>query len=183
MPIKRTSFLRLTDLEIVAAFNAEIRGICNFYSMAVNYAHLNYFSYLMEYSCLKTLAAKHKTTISKIVQANRDGQGKWGIVYKTAKETKRLYIAKHHGCKTTSWCDDELPLKPLHLVYSKSSLERRLKAEKCEMCGKSGVKLEFHHVNKVKNLKGKVLWEQMMIAKRRKTLAVCENCHNTIHFS
>jgi len=58
-----------------------------------------------------------------------------------------------------------------------------LKAEKCEMCGMTGEKLEFHHVNKVKNLKGRVLWEQMMLAKRRKTLAVCESYHNTIHFN
>ena len=39
----------------------------------------------------------------------------------------------------------------------------------------------IHHVNKVKNLKGKQLWELAMIAKKRKTLAVCKDCHHKIH--
>ena len=43
------------------------------------------------------------------------------------------------------------------------------------------VPLEIHHVNKVKNLKGKQLWELAMIAKKRKTLAVCKDCHHKIH--
>ena len=34
---------------------------------------------------------------------------------------------------------------------------------------------------KEKDLKGKQLWEIVMIAKRRKTLAVCKDCHNKIH--
>jgi len=33
----------------------------------------------------------------------------------------------------------------------------------------------------VKNLKGKQLWELAMIAKKRKTLAVCKDCHRKIH--
>ena len=40
---------------------------------------------------------------------------------------------------------------------------------------------EIHHVNKLKNLKGKLPWEVAMIAKRRKTLVVCHNCHVMIH--
>ena len=53
--------------------------------------------------------------------------------------------------------------------------------EGCELCGRTDVKLEIHHVNKVKNLKGKEAWEQVMIAKQRKTLAVCHDCHQKIH--
>ena len=40
---------------------------------------------------------------------------------------------------------------------------------------------EIHHVNKVKNLKGKEPWERVMISKRRKTLVVCHDCHQKIH--
>ena len=32
-----------------------------------------------------------------------------------------------------------------------------------------------------KNLKGKEPWEIAMLAKRRKTLVVCEHCHHLIH--
>ena len=40
---------------------------------------------------------------------------------------------------------------------------------------------EIHHINKLKNLKGKEQWEIAMLAKRRKTLVVCERCHHLIH--
>ena len=66
-PVHRNSLLRLTDLEIVTVYNDELRGICNYYGIASNFCKLKYLSYLMEYSCLKTLAAKHKSKISKVV--------------------------------------------------------------------------------------------------------------------
>ena len=48
MPVRRKSLLRLTDLEIVSAYNAELRGICNYYGIASNFYKLCYFSYLMD---------------------------------------------------------------------------------------------------------------------------------------
>jgi len=70
-------------------------------------------------------------------------------------------------------------------VYSKvtkTTFEDRLKAKVCELCGKTDCeKYEIHHANKVKNLKSKELWEQVMIAKRRKTMVVCHDCHQKIH--
>ena len=63
----------------------------------------------------------------------------------------------------------------------KTTIDDRLKAKVCELCGKTDGRLEVHHVNKVKNLKGKEPWEKVMIAKRRKTLVVCYDCHQKIH--
>ena len=38
VPIWRKSLTRLSPLEIVDTYNAELRGICNYYCMASNYA-------------------------------------------------------------------------------------------------------------------------------------------------
>ena len=66
--------------------------------------------------------------------------------------------------------------------YSRTTLEERLKAHVCELCGATDSEsYGIHHVNKVKNLKGKYKWEIAMIAKRRKTLVVCKKCHYAIH--
>jgi len=66
--------------------------------------------------------------------------------------------------------------------YAKNTLENRLKAKICELCGTTGSNYyELHHVHKVKDLKGKELWEKAMIAKQRKTLVVCKECHYAIH--
>lgn len=67
-PNARKFLYGCTNLEIVSAYNAELRGICNYYALASNYTRLCYFAYLMEYSCLKTLAGKHKTTSRQIIK-------------------------------------------------------------------------------------------------------------------
>lgn len=62
-----------------------------------------------------------------------------------------------------------------------NSLEARLKAKRCELCGKTEGKFEIHHVRRLKDLKGKEQWEKAMIARRRKTLILCEECHIKVH--
>lgn len=67
-------------------------------------------------------------------------------------------------------------------LKSSNSLEERLKTKVCELCGSTDSEgYELHHVNKLKNLKGKTAWERAMIVRRRKTLAVCIKCHDEIH--
>lgn len=183
VPVWRKSLTRLSSLEIVDTYNAELRGICNYYCMASNYASLNYFSYLMEYSCLKTLSAKAKRSLRKTLAAYKDGHGKWGIPYETKAGNKRMYFADWQKCKKeSSACNDTINGVFMMHNHNRNSLEARLKARICELCGTTqGELFELHHVRKVKDLKGKELWEQCMIAKRRKTLVVCKLCHNAIH--
>ena len=178
----RNSLLRLTDLEIISIYNAELRGICNYYGIASNFVCLNYFAYLMEYSCLKTLAAKHDSKISKIKAMFKDGNGNWGIPYETKNGPKRRYFAKYSECKGKSNPTDIITNELNIYRGSFTTLESRLKAKICELCGTTeSSHYEIHHVNKVKNLKGKKQWEKLMIAKRRKTMVVCRNCHYKIH--
>ena len=84
-PCHSNKMIYLTDLEIVDIYNAQIRGIGNYYSLAANFAKLNYFTYLMKYSCLKTLARKHRNSIAKIKKMYKFGHS-WGIPYMTKKE-------------------------------------------------------------------------------------------------
>jgi len=182
IPTTRKSLLRCTDLEIVSAYNAELRGICNYYSLASNFSSLNYFSYLMEYSCLHTLAAKHKCRIGKIKSKYRAGKGNWGIPYETKKGHKCCLFADYSKCRNDKTANDKIPNTTVHHAYARNKFESRLKAKICELCGNTeATHYEIHHVHKVKDLKGKELWEQMMIAKRRKTMVLCQECHANIH--
>ncbi|MGN0802556.1 MAG: reverse transcriptase domain-containing protein [Candidatus Faecivicinus sp.] len=182
IPISRTRMLHCTELEIVQSYNAELRGICNYYALASNFNKLNYFAYLMEYSCLCTLAAKHKSSIRKILKKYNDGQGRWGIPYKTKVCEKRAYFAEYAKCRETKEVKDVMTNVAFKNRYSRTTFDKRLAAGKCELCGTADAKhYEIHHVRKVVDLKGKELWEQVMIAKRRKTMVVCEQCHCRIH--
>lgn len=181
-PERRKSLLRCTELEIVSAYNAELRGLCNYYSMASNFNKMCYFAYLMECSCLKTLAGKHKCKTGKIRSMYKDGHGEWGIPYMTKQGRKRCYFADYRKCKESINPSDKISKTATRFAYTTTTFERRLSAKVCELCGTTDAEhYEIHHVHKVKDLKGKEPWEQMMIAKRRKTMVVCENCHKMIH--
>ena len=76
-------------------------------------------------------------------------------------------------------CYDRLPVQ---YFYHGTSLIDRLKANRCELCGKENVKLDMHHVRKLKDLQGKEDWERHMIARKRKTIALCRSCHKKVHY-
>lgn len=180
-PVHRKYLIGLTDLEIVSVYNAELRGICNYYGMASNFCKLHYFAYLMEYSCLKTLASKHKTSLSKIIDKFNDDTGKWGVPYETKLGIKRRYFANYADCKGKGSATDYISNAAIVYGYAVNTLENRLKAKVCELCGTTeSDHYEVHHINKLKNLKGKERWEIAMIAKHRKTLVVCRDCHRSI---
>lgn len=180
-PIHRPQLLNRTDLEIVTIYNAELRGICNYYGLASNFNKLIYFNYLMEYSCLKTLAGKHRSKVSKIRAMYKDGTGKWAIPYETKTGIKKMYFVNYADCKGKKFTDI-IPQTAKNHSHDVTTLESRLKAKICEVCGcTDSNRYEIHHINKVKNLKGKSEWEKVMIAKRRKTIVVCHKCHMAIH--
>ena len=74
---------------------------------------------------------------------------------------------------------DNIPNTVKH--SAKTSLVKRLSAGQCELCGKTDCEIEIHHVRKLKDLKGKSYWERFMIARNRKTLALCTDCHRKLH--
>jgi len=185
IPWQRLAMCGLSDLEVIDTFNSQTRGICNYYSLASNFGKLNYFTYLMEYSCLKTLAHIHKCRISNIKKKFQFGKS-WGVPYETKTGRKRMMIIKYSSLsKKIAYISDVDKIQN-HAHYSNvNSLEKRLRANKCELCGRddNNALYEVHHINKLKNLKGKKQWEKTMIARKRKTLVVCKECHNKIHHS
>ena len=181
-PVHRGALVTMTDLEILMVYNAELRGICNYYCLASNFLKLGYFAYLMEYSCLMTLASKHKSSTAKVRNQYKDGQGKWCIPYETRTGMKRMYFAKYQDSKTTKSAKDEIPHAVPQTIRTRSSFESRLMAKRCEFCGSTdSASYEVHHVHRLKDLKGKTMLEQVMLARKRKTIVLCEQCHHNLH--
>lgn len=181
-PLSRLYMLNLDELEIISQFNSEIRGFYNYYSIANNASFVQSFSYIMEYSMYKTYAHKNKTSINKektkkcingvftIAFQNKGGKTMYRRFYKEGFKRKKI------ACSADV---DKIP-KTVTTTGGRNSLIARLKTEKCEKCGATE-KLEMHHVRTLKGLSGKKAWEKVMIARRRKTLAVCTTCHDKIH--
>ena len=180
-PCSRDYLITQENAEIVLRYNMEIRGLYNYYSLALNCGILNNFRFVMQYSMFKTLANKHKCSKKKIIMQMRMGKD-FGVKVQTAggKEHTILFYNDGFKRKKVSYVDcDSLPNGAVY--YSRTKLTDRLAAKKCELCGIEGVPLQMHHVRKLKDLRGKDHWEVIMIARQRKTLAVCEECHRKIH--
>lgn len=182
--LHRPRLVGLSDLEIIETYNAELRGIYNYYALAENVNRKMWqLRYVMEYSCLKTLANKYKSTVSKMKVKFKQGKY-WGVKYETKQGERIAYFYKDGFEKKKEIFQSEMDQLPnLYVYQGRNDLEKRLSAKQCELCGDNhpDTKFEIHHVNKIKNLKGKEYWEWTMLAKQRKTLVVCIKCHKEIH--
>ncbi|WP_305039805.1 group II intron reverse transcriptase/maturase, partial [Frankia sp. CiP3] len=58
-----------TDFSIVAQFQAEFRGVAEYYRLAFNRHRLGYVKYVMERSLTKTLARKYRITVPQVYRS------------------------------------------------------------------------------------------------------------------
>ena len=173
--IHRNDLINKPDEEVVKTYNSEIRGILNFYGLSDNYYNLSYFVYLMEMSCLKTLAAKHKSSTKKIRRMYQDGHS-WSVPY--GDKSKRVGIISFKDFTPKLYSDE---IREYRFHSHKSMLWKRIQRGVCELCHtKSERKPVVHAVRRLKDL-GEQPWELKMKEMRRKTLVVCPACHNFIH--
>ena len=170
------------DLEILEQYNSEIRGFRNYYRIANNAAQATSFGYIMQYSMFKTFATKYRSSMSKMMAKFRIGKD-FGVQYTDKRGKVKTRLFYNEGFKRMPAIKKaDIDNAPQTAKYSaKTSLMERLSAGQCELCGKTGVEIEMHHVRKLKDLKGKSYWEGFMIARNRKTLALCKDCHRKLH--
>lgn len=170
------------DLEILDQYNSEIRGFRNYYRIANNASFASSFGYIMQYSMFKTFATKYRTTMRRMIEKLRTGKN-FGVRFtdKKGKTKTRLFYNEGFARKPLQK-NAVVDVIPKTVMYSsKTSLMARLSAGQCELCGKTDCEIEIHHVRKLKDLKGKCYWERFMIARNRKTLALCLDCHEKLH--
>ena len=181
-PRSRPSLVCLKDLDILDKYNKEIRGLVYYFSLAINCGVLSNFGYIMQYSMYKTFAQKYRTKIPEILKKYKRN-GYFSVRYQLKNGTvKDLTFYRDGYAKkppTKFGNIDNMPNHTYHTTITR--LINRLKSNKCEMCGLIG-KLSMHHVRKLKDLKGETSLEKRMIARKRKTIALCDNClKSTFH--
>jgi hypothetical protein len=125
-----------------------------------------------------TLANKHKTTKAKIYQRYTDGNDK-RLTVVNGKYKKDWFKLKDIN-RSTKNNEDVIHN---HLMHAgRTEIIERLNAEKCQYCGRTDGYFEVHHVRKLADIKeGKELWQKVMIAKNRKKIVLCIECHDLLH--
>lgn len=180
--LHRGKLVNKSDIEILATYNAEVRGLYNYYSIANDAFKIGRFGNVMKYSMYKTFACKYKTNVHEIKRRYCVGD-----LFTVAHDTKAgrkttTFYRDGYKRKETATKFDNVSELPDYSKYTKTNtLKQRVERHTCELCGKDCRNLEIHQVKKLKDLKGNADWVLLMRKRRRKTLVVCPDCHKTIH--
>ncbi|HEY4386308.1 MAG TPA: reverse transcriptase domain-containing protein [Ktedonobacteraceae bacterium] len=189
--IHRTELLQDSDFSIITMYQAEYRGLVEYYRLAYNLSPaLNKLKARMEESLVKTLAAKYKVSKAQIYKRYRttivkDEKRYKGLKVLIERSDKQPLVAQWGGIPLT-W-DIQASIKDQTPRWNdrRTELEKRLLADTCEYCG-STENVQVHHIRALKDLqrhtgREKPEWVKMMAARRRKTLILCRTCHMDVH--
>ena len=194
-PIHRVELLNRSVAEIITQYQTEFRGLAEYYKYAEDIHVLGSLKYVMEQSLMKTLAHKLKISVSAAYRKYRTINMIDGRPYNVIQET----IETEKGTKIFTWGGIPLRRRQGEITQpiddqirtfkwsDRSDLVTRLQKGKCEICGRD-TNIQVHHIRKLKDLKNrwkgrkeKPEWVKRMVALQRKTLVVCEQCHQDIH--
>lgn len=180
--VHRRYLIDSSPLEIVLAYNAEMRGLANYYRLAYCAKHsLRKLWFLWETSLLKTLAFKLRLSVSQVARRLRTREG---LAVRFTVDGKERSVAvfnlKHIdrlpnlGPNVDRWATP-------HFTKGRSDVMDRLKAKQCEYCGSIGSPCEVHHSRRLADMKGTPLWQQVAAARQRKRVVLCTPCHKALH--
>jgi group II intron reverse transcriptase/maturase len=179
------------DYDIVAAYGAKYRGISQYYLLAGDVHRLSRLRWVMETSLLKTLAAKHDSTVSKTAARYKatietpDGPRTCSEAVRIREGNQKPLVARFGGIPLKRRKNAVIiDLAPGRDPYPRKELITRLLRNRCELCQHSG-QVQVHHVARLADLAypghGQPAWARFMAAKRRKSLVICPPCHDQIH--
>jgi len=189
-PWHRTRLQNLDDYDIVRTYGAEYRGVVSYYLLAQDVWRLSTLNWNAATSMLKTLAAKHGSTVTKMASryhATADtGDGPRSCFEARRKrEGKKDLVARFGGITLRQ--DRRAVIRdpaPGPAPYPRKELISRLLKRECELC-ETGATVTVHQVTGLEALgepgRGQPAWATLMAKMRRKTLIVCAACHDWIH--
>ena len=189
-PWHRPRLQNLDDYDIVRIYGAEYRGVVNYYLLSQDVWKLGTLRWNAVTSMLKTLAAKHHSTVTKMAARHK-------AKIETSHGLRTCFeVIKHRrGKKDLVARFGGIPLKqdrraairdpaPVWVPSPRKELLRRLLIRECELC-ETGATVAVHQVPSLKELgkpgTGQPAWAALMAKMRRKTLIVCAACHDLIH--
>jgi group II intron reverse transcriptase/maturase len=188
-PACRNPMVNEADYNIVARYGAEYRGIVQYYLLASDVFRLHRLRWVMETSMLKTLARKHRSSVTKMAARH-----KAKVVTPYGLRTRFEASVERMGRKPLVAWFGGIPLKRRknavitdrqHTgpVYPNRQLVTRLLKGRCELCKRTD-NISVHHVRTLAELnrpgRPQPHWAQFMAKIRRKALVVCGDCHDLI---
>jgi len=189
-PWHRPGLMNLDDPGIISAYGAEYRGLVQYYLLAGNVSRLHRLRWAAETSMLKTLGAKHRSTVTKMARKYKatvitPHGPRTCFEARTERPGRKPLVARFGGIplkrQKRAVLDDRLPAP---VPARRKELVTRLLRGRCEWCQQRGP-VQAHQVRKLADLgtpgPAQPGWASLMARMRRKALIVCAACHQRIH--
>jgi hypothetical protein len=189
--LHRAERLNDHDYSIIRAYQGVLRGLYNYYCLALNVGQrMTEVKWILEVSLTKTLAHKHKCSVNRIYQKHKaftddrrpvlrvvvERHGKKPLV---AEFGGVPFVRKPEGMRGFDFAFNAAWFYPGH---ERSEVVNHLLADKCVVCGAEG-SVQMHHIRKLADLNTSSgeQWEKIMAARKRKFIPVCTTCHKRVH--
>src|SRR5205814_1173425 len=149
-PVHLRERLHNSVFSIVEQYQAEFRGLAQYYQLAYNVCSLDRLKWVMETSLTKTLAHKLRVHVSAVYDRYRAtietpyGPYK-GLKVIVARAGKPPLVTHWGGVPLRRRKDAVLDDQPPTVWNRRTELLERLLADECELCG-SREHVEVHHV-------------------------------------
>lgn len=189
-PERRATLINLDDHTIVQIYGAEYRGIVQYYLLATDVFRLDRLCWVAGTSMLKTLAAKHDSSVTKMAAHYRAKTStphgvRACFEARVERDGKQPLVARFGGIPLIRQKGAVLTDRaPAQITYPRKELVRRLCKDRCELCQRTDT-VQVHQVRKLADLNQSgpttPAWIKRMTGMRRKTLVVCQPCHDLIH--
>jgi hypothetical protein len=140
-PVQRPERRHNDDFSLVAQYQAEYRGVVQYYQLAYNVHCFARLKWVMERSLTTTLAGKHRTKVSKIykryatILQRPQGSYKGLRVVVERGEGRRPLVAEWGGIPLRPRKDATLEDQPMRVWNVGTELLERLAVDTCELCG------------------------------------------------
>jgi group II intron reverse transcriptase/maturase len=189
-PGHRNDLVNFDDYEIVNVYGSRFRGIVQYYLLAHDVCRLTRLQWVMHTSMLKTLAAKHHSTVTKMAAKHKatitTPKGiRTCYEARVSRDSGKPLVARFGGIPLARQKDAVIVDRaPAQIIYPRRELIKRLLKGRCELCH-SADPVQVHQIRKLADLDTSGLhqsaWTQFMAKRRRKTIVVCQTCHEHIH--
>lgn len=183
-PRARPGWLIHEEYDIVDKYNQIFRGLYNYYLPCERLTRLNRISYILQYSCARTLARRRKISMIKIFRK----YGKNLEIKKEIKNTKKENKTKVVRFNTLTNLR-QMETKPsTNILYDDpfrimQYWRTKMKIyNECCICGETK-NVALHHLNSVKDLKKMKKsnsYQRIRSTINRLQIPVCHKCHESI---
>lgn len=202
LPREKPELSVLSLQEIIEHYNSVMLGLANYYYPIITYkSHINYWLYILYYSCLKTIATKTRLSIKQLSMkygyidktintTNFHQDQRIVIPYTQNNITKYAILLNYKETMARCWAIFKNSLTNQNNHYNLIETEFLNNYKRywrtqfklttcCTICG-SQENIQNHHIRHLKRKDAKN-FNQVMAQLGRKQIPVCKPCHDLIH--